>query len=53
VWINLPNAGANVELLRDGLPDSRVQVVQIDAWRVAVVLKGLPEGEYRWEVRFR
>jgi hypothetical protein len=52
VWINLPYAGAHLQLesptMNNPLPATGV----IDAWRTAVILDELIPGEYEWYVHF-
>jgi hypothetical protein len=52
VWINLPHEGAQLSLLKDGQKDASLKTVAIDRWRVALDLKGMQPGKYRWQVRF-
>jgi hypothetical protein len=52
VWINLPHEGAQLSLLKDGQKDASMKTVAIDRWRVALDLKGMKPGKYRWQVKF-
>jgi hypothetical protein len=53
VYVNLPQVGQAVRLQpvwgsRSPMPEVR----PVDAWRNAVVLKGLPPGIHRWQVSY-
>lgn len=52
VLINLPDPGATVRLVARGTYDKSPKVAPVDAWRAAVVLDGLPAGDYQWYVYF-
>ena len=52
VWINLPHEGAQLNLLKDGQKDASIKTMAIDRFRVALDLKGLKPGKYRWQVKF-
>lgn len=52
VWVNLPEAGSRLRLAADGGTRLLPRTGQVDAWRDAVVLDGLPPGEYRWQLFF-
>jgi len=52
VWVNLPERGANVELVDSNGLRPPVRIVQVDEWRAALLLKGIPPGQYLWRMRF-
>jgi Polysaccharide deacetylase len=52
VWVNLPYEGAKLSLLKDGQKDTSIPTLPVDRWRVALELKGMKPGKYRWQVKF-
>ena len=52
VWVNLPESGRNLRLLGAGGTTVIPATAAVDAWRAAVLLKGLAPGEYRWQLYF-
>jgi hypothetical protein len=52
VWVNLPNSGSTLRLVPQNAQQKLPRIGGVDQWRQAVVLEGLPPGEYRWSVYF-
>jgi hypothetical protein len=52
VWINLPYAGAHLQLESPTVDNPLPATGVIDAWRTAVILDELVPGEYEWYVHF-
>ena len=52
VWVNLPEAGTNLRLVARGSAEKLPKIVQVDAWRSAVILQGLTPADYQWEMYF-
>jgi hypothetical protein len=53
VYMNLPQVGSTCWLQPlQGSTAPGLEVWPVDAWRAAVVLKGLAPGTYRWQVGF-
>ena len=52
VSVNLPEMGSTLRLVARGNYEKTPRVARLDAWRAAVVLDGMPAGEYQWDVYF-
>lgn len=52
VWVNLPDAVSALRLEPHSSQQKMPTIASVDRWRAAVVLAGLPPGEYQWSVHF-
>lgn len=50
--VNLPEMGSTLRLVARGNHEKMPRVVQVDAWRTAVLLDGLGAGDYQWDAYF-
>lgn len=52
VWVNVPEQGGGIQLLEEDGSPAKVTIADVDRWRKAVLLKGLPPGKHQWRIRF-
>lgn len=52
VWVNRPEIGSTLLLTAPRGAPPPPRLVEVDAWRSAVVLDGLAPGQYSWNLRF-
>ena len=52
VLVNLPEIDGTLRLTASDTYLSRPQIFRLDSWRAAIVLDGISEGEYKWNLSF-